>query len=562
MFPQNNSNPDFDIIPQKWAKYVLILIFLLAFIARLDLIRHHKLPFGDNDGTNLEVARNLLQGKGFVSERKWLYFKNQPETIFNPITNRQPLIIVILAACFKITGISFYCGKITILIIGLLALYFSYKISKLWFSRDVAILSTFIIAINPTQIWFSSSIDDQMLFQLLLFITLFFYYKYDLFRTESSYKDLFFLGLLIGLSFLSRNNGLLVMAALGIDLFLRFIKPKFWKKMIIGGIVVWLGFITSAGWWMVRNYAEFGSPFFTDNSLFLYNEDMFKTVWEVRDNPPAPGDFFRAHTIEEIIKREIQGFYRIVEPFLMGNIFHNELFSQGNMCGFILFAFVLLLGFNNFPRHRFTILIALFHFLLFAAHQHVFRYLMPFYVLGYILGTAGFVKTFKYIYTTGNILGHTFKSKTSIIVSFLLIFLILLFPHIRPLRSTYEFNDTEEYNATMKVIDWLKENVKKGECIMEYRFLERLIYLYDIPTLIIPNNDFKTIMDVAREYNANYFIIYHDILRYRYGLSEKWFVKNGKIYSQELPNYMDLVFEDPSESYLVYRLNWNENSDE
>ncbi|MBU1627750.1 hypothetical protein KKB18_10315, partial [bacterium] len=158
-------------------------------------------------------------------------------------------------------------------------------------------------------------------------------------------------------------------------------------------------------------------------------------------------------------------------------------------------------------------------------------------------------------------IGMPLHNKRKIMITFILIFLILLFPHIRPLRATYKFDDKDEFNATMKVVDWLKENVKKGECIMEYRFLERLIYLYDIPTLIIPNNDFDTIMEVAREYHATYFIIYHDVLRYRYGLLEKWFEKNGKIHSQELPNYMELVYEDPSSSYLIYKLNWNQIPD-
>jgi len=552
---QNNKS-EFQIIPERWVKFFVILIFFIAFIARLNLIENHKLPFGDNDGTNLEVGRNLLKGKGFVSERKWLYFRELPEAVFHPIYNRQPLVAVILAGCFKITGVSFMVGKYILLVAGLASLWISYKLARLWFSKDVAIFSSFIIAINPTQIWFSSSIDDQMFFQLFMFTILFIYYKYDMYKKEVSFRNLYFLGLWIGLSYLSRNNGLLVMTAFGLDLLARYLKPKYWKRLIVAGIVVWLGFITSAGWWMLRNYSEFGSPFYTRNTMALYNEDMFKTIWEVRDSPPSPENFFKTHSTIDIIKRQIQGFYRIIEPFLMGNIFHHELFSQGNMVGFVLFAFLLLPTMKNFKRHRFLILISIMHLLSFAAHQHVFRYLMPFYIIVYILGTAGFLKAFKYVYNSRNILGIQLKNSKKIITTFVLIAFILLFPHIRPLRGIYQFDDTEEYEATMNVIKWLEKNVKKGDIIMEYRFLERMIYLYDIPTLIIPNNDFKTIMEVAREYRAKYFIIYHDVLRFRDGLASKWYFKNGKIISQDLPEYMDLTYTDPSGSYLVYKLNW------
>jgi len=560
MLRQNHRDTDFDFISERAGKILLIIIFIIALLARLELIDHHKLPFGDNDGTNLEVAKNLIEGKGFTSKRKWLYFKNFPESIFHPIYNRQPLLPVILASCFKITGVSFQVGKSVILIFGLLALFLSYKLSRLWFSRDVALLSTFIIAINPTQIWFSSSIDDQILFQLLLFVILHFYYKHDLSQTDTRNADFYILGLWVGLSYLSRNNGLLVMAALGLDMIWRYRKPKFWRKLFLAGIIVWLGFLTSAGWWVVRNYAEFGSPFFTRNTMFLYNEDMFRTVWEVRDEPPSPAEFFKTHTTIDIIKRQVKGFYRVIEPFLMGNIFHNELFSQGNMIGFVLFALALLPAFRNFSRHRFLIIITVLHLLSFSAHQHVFRYLMPFYVLVYILGTAGFLKVFKHLLKTQLILDYHLKSKKRIALCFILIFLILIFPHIRPLRSIYSFDDSDEYEATMHVVDWIKSNVKKGEIIMEYRFLERLVYLYDTPTLIIPNSDFNTIMSIAREYQVKYFIIYRDILRYRYGLASKWFIRDGEIYSQDIPDYMKLVYTDPTKSYLVYLLEWNKHN--
>ena len=72
-------------------------------------------------------------------------------------------------------------------------------------------------------------------------------------------------------------------------------------------------------------------------------------------------------------------------------------------------------------------------------------------------------------------------------------------------------------------------------------------------------DDFETIMNVAREYNASYFIIYHDVLRNRYGLAAKWFVRNEEIHSQDLPGYMEFVYTDPTNSYLVYKLNWNKN---
>jgi 4-amino-4-deoxy-L-arabinose transferase-like glycosyltransferase len=552
----NQKDIHSKLISQKLGLFLLFLIFLIALIARLDLVGKHHLPFGDNDGMNLEIAKNLTQYKGFISARKWLYFKSEPDSIFHNIHNRQPLVIVLLAEAFLITGVSFYAGKILLLIIGLFSLWMVYKLSLLWFSKDIAILSTFIIAINPTQIWFSSSIDDQMLFQLILFVIIFFYYKYELSSRELNFKDSYILGCWIGLSYLSRNNGLLVMSAFGLDLIFRFISPKFWKKLVICGIAVWLGFLTSSGWWLARNYQAFGNPFFTRNSIFLYNDNMFESVWKVREEPPSPGDFFKTHSFSDIVKREIQGFYRIVEPFIMGNIFHNELFSQGNMTGFLLFAILLLPSFSNFRKHLFLILITLMHFFSFTAHQHVFRYLMPFYVILYILGTAGFVNTLKHILKTMNILGFELKSKSKILISFLIFFLILLFPFIRPLRTTFGFDDNQEFRATMDVVDWLKKNTRKGEIIMEYRFLERLIYMYDRPTLITPNDDFNTIIDTARHFHANYFILYKDLIQYRPGLSEKWYIQNGKICSTDIPEYLSLVYKDPSDSYLVYKFNW------
>ncbi len=90
----------------------------------------------------------------------------------------------------------------------------------------------------------------------------------------------------------------------------------------------------------------------------------------------------------------------------------------------------------------------------------------------------------------------------------------------------------------MEVVEWMKQNVKKGEIIMEYRFLERLIYLYDTPTMIVPNDDFETIMNVAFEHRAKYFIVYRDVLHYRPGLLAKWHLRDGEIVAENIPEYM------------------------
>ena len=147
----------------------------------------------------------------------------------------------------------------------------------------------------------------------------------------------------------------------------------------------------------------------------------------------------------------------------MGNIFHRELFSQGNMTGFVLFAIVLLPFAGGFRRHRFLAFICIMHLVAFAAHQHIFRYIMPFYVLVYMAGTAGFIATYKYVSTNKNILGMNLINRRKITATFLLLFIILLFPFIRPLRSIYNFDDREEFIATMDVVRWMDENIKKGE---------------------------------------------------------------------------------------------------
>ncbi len=117
-------------MPRHRAIWFLILIIVLAAGLRLWVISRTSLPAGDGAGSNMELAVNLLEGRGWESDRKWTYYGPWGDwgPIPHPEGNQQPLTSVLVAGAILINGVDYRSGQAVALILSLMSLVLIYTV--------------------------------------------------------------------------------------------------------------------------------------------------------------------------------------------------------------------------------------------------------------------------------------------------------------------------------------------------------------------------------------------------------------------------------------------------
>ncbi len=152
----------------------------------------------------------------------------------------------------------------------------------------------------------------------------------------------FILGLIAGIGYFARANGLFLL--IGLWLWLLFWGGSSGKTttsktgMLISHLasitpaflLSLLGFCVMAALWWWRNLNVYGSPFYTQNLNFLFADDYF-VFWAVRATPPTAAEWFSHHGIIDLFNRLAKGFYAAAEPFFLGNLHRGEFLRRGSI---------------------------------------------------------------------------------------------------------------------------------------------------------------------------------------------------------------------------------------
>ncbi len=237
-------------------KYIILLIilFLFAFSIRIYFFNSVTTEQWQDAYWMMRVSENLFSGKGYTL---W----GKPHNIFQP---GYPVTFGLLSLILNNSHLS---GKIVSFLSSLLIIPIIYLLWKELESKEIALLTTFLVIIQPLVWEFSLRIMTESLFLLLMVSSFFF-----LFKSKENIKYLPLVSIILAYSCLTRWEGYL----LTLSCIITFL---YWKRKIIFGkgyatlnwekitpylknkyiVLSFLLFIIPVGTWWLRNLFETGS---------------------------------------------------------------------------------------------------------------------------------------------------------------------------------------------------------------------------------------------------------------------------------------------------------------
>jgi len=265
----------FDVI--RTPKYVIILLFLIAFLARIPLL--YTEFERENDSIDfINVADNLSSGKGYTRSVKAYYFDDEP-VVASGSHAKQIFAPVVYSLLLKIKN-DYYFLQFFILVIGAVNVVLFYLLARKFMNRELSFLAALLIALNPNLIIENRLIVSDQIFYFLVLLFFIVYYKFSLSKKKS-----ILLGALAGFAYLTRLEGIILIV---IAFFAHIKKPG-------DAAIVFLSFFMVCSPNIIINYLENGnavhSYYFGHYSILDYNEarqhaySPFAPPWEfIKEN--------------------------------------------------------------------------------------------------------------------------------------------------------------------------------------------------------------------------------------------------------------------------------------
>lgn len=507
---------------------LLLLLFLLAVLVRLPVMLRNPLPAGDGIASNLEVAVNLAEGRGFSTFRKWTLYDSSMDGL-RPEGNRQPAMSILIAALFHVTGPGFTATQVLSLMTGFFCLFMCWLWARRTFGRIPAMFTLLVLTVTPLFVWYSVQPDS-----LLLFTALFFGVIMAADREKITFGRAAFLGFLVGISYLVRTQGSILAFSIGLWVLYRGGLKRLLKALLFAAV-----FLLTCMPWFARNLNAFGSPTYTQGGQFLMNENHW-AAWEVRDNPPEPTDMLKFQGPGAVAAYLVKGALRVIEPVTTGSLHRGEVFGQPTLVGFAILALLALRERNIRRKMLLPAVAALPAMLLLVLHEHSGRYLAFFIVIIAGLGSAGLLS-----------LKRLTDGKTAFLASAL-----LLLPFIYPMGRLLSENSTARAHEAEDVSRWLQLNSDEDDWVVTYPIVELLIWDYRRPTLTMPNDYEMLLWPCLEEHGVRYVVVDGFLPSMRPHLASRWRrTIDGRGWQVvDPPPFLTEVYRSRSGFSIVYEL--------
>lgn len=249
-------------------KFLFFIIILQIFLSLVILLKFGNVAYNGDSLYEAQVARNVLDGKGYVTSEMPLYAFNMYKEIgldlegewfnahkfFLPVYLKLIFIKLFGNNLFSVTFLfSFLFHLLTIIVLYFLSF-------KIWPEKQIlAFISSFVFLINPV-LGFGSPYTMSSGLNLLVdsFIFLVFLYVMLYWKLTNKTFYLFFGGIISGIAFLDRyNSGLYIVAVFFVLLYLLIFKK--YKSTSL----------KSALFEFIKKYSLYFSGFFLIVFLFL-----------------------------------------------------------------------------------------------------------------------------------------------------------------------------------------------------------------------------------------------------------------------------------------------------
>jgi hypothetical protein len=236
------------------------VLYALALVVRIALIWHFPDPAYPDSFYYVDVARNLAEGRGFTIDFVWIFPEVGGAIPADPVlpipsnAHWMPLASIVQLPFLALMGQTAWASALPFALIGSIAAPLTWAMARDAGARPwVALSAGTLVAIPVLSVVYMVQPDNFSLFQPLVLGALWMGAR----GLKGSTWAFAVGGLLTGLATLSRNDGVLVLGALG----LAFLWDR-WRGRTIpwaaAGACVALFVLVMAPWWL-RQLAVFGS---------------------------------------------------------------------------------------------------------------------------------------------------------------------------------------------------------------------------------------------------------------------------------------------------------------
>ena len=237
-----------------------LVLYALALVVRVVLIWHFPDPAYPDSFYYVDVARNLAEGRGFTIDLIWIFpevggtIPADPTLPIPSNTQWMPLASLFQMPFLALLGPTPWASALPFALIGSLAAPLTWAMARDAGVREwVAIGAGILVAVPVLSVVYMVQPDNFSLYQPLVLAALWMGAR----GLKGSPRAFAAAGLFAGLATLSRNDGLLVLGALGIA----FLWDRSRRRAIpwsaaVGCVALFI--LVMAPWWL-RQLAVFGS---------------------------------------------------------------------------------------------------------------------------------------------------------------------------------------------------------------------------------------------------------------------------------------------------------------
>jgi 4-amino-4-deoxy-L-arabinose transferase-like glycosyltransferase len=240
-----------------------LILFLVGLIFRLPFF---GVPFWRTpDAVEfIDVARNIVSGKGLIQTIKWNFFESTP--VITSAFHGKPFFVSLIFSVILRLQNDPYLLQLFLLILGAANVVLFYFLARKFLSEKFSIVVSLLFALNPNILITNRMVlSDEVFYFFVLTAFLLFFGKDNL-------KKYIFLGIVSAFAYLTRAEGTFLFLAILVTYI--FQKKKLLQISLFAGF-----FILTAFPYFLGNAIVNGSPFFNYNSyhfkVFNFYDSMF-----------------------------------------------------------------------------------------------------------------------------------------------------------------------------------------------------------------------------------------------------------------------------------------------
>jgi hypothetical protein len=301
-------------LPGKWRAPLLCALVLGALrLSLLSLDTDFSRAFSHDSAYVAIVARNLLQGKGWVNDASWLVFLH-PARLPMPYRNANPLYPLLTALAARMLGISVVRAGLLVAALASVGLLLGtfFLVSHYLKRPGIALLAAIAVTVFPP-LWEDSLkiLPDSLHLALLMAGVAFFVRAERPLCAAAA-------GILLGAAWLTRSTAALAAPALAVYAF------RMWdgRKALVRLLLVAAAAAVVASPWLVYSARVWGSPFGSDSSYFVFQDfyarayhGSYDRFWRSPDPPPSPAKLLRREG-PAVVLHAVTGIPKVLRAWL------------------------------------------------------------------------------------------------------------------------------------------------------------------------------------------------------------------------------------------------------